>query len=121
MRLVSSILVLNLLVCLLCLAQMRKCKHGLGQIIKSEEAIARSAPALDRITQLLETHFASSTPPRHVKANGKTNALDPCRRMCAESLRQKRAQLHRCSRSDCQFPVVALRRTVETGFLSSEF
>ena len=87
--------------------------HDLGQIMKNEEAIARSAPTLDRITQLMETHFASSTPPRRLEANVKTYPLDPYQRMCAESPRRRRTQLHHCSRSDSQFPVVALRRTVE--------
>lgn len=115
MRLVSFILVLNLLVCRLCLTQMRKCLNGLGQIMKSEEAIARSDLTLDRITQLLETHLALSTPRRHLEANVKTYALYPRQNMCAESPRHKRSQLHRCSRSDCQSPVGELRRTVATG------
>lgn len=93
---------------------------GLRQIVKSEEAIARSSPTLDRTTQLLETHFALSTPRRHLGGNVKTYASDQCQKMCAESAKHKRPQLHRCSPSDVQFPVGAVQDTVETGGPDSE-
>ena len=121
MRFVSCILVLNLLVCLFCMAQMRKCMDGLGQIVKSEEAIARSAPTLDRTTQLLETHFALSTPRRPLGTNVKTYASDQCQKMCAESAKHKRPQLDRCSPSNCQFPGGAAQHTVQTGIPTQNF
>lgn len=93
MKLVSFLLVLNLLACMACLAQLRKCMVRLAEIKQIEQNVANSSLELERLPKLLETHFALGTAPRHLLTYTKTNVLNPDTRdvLSFEKNRQRRA------------------------------
>src|SRR5215472_16393377 len=69
MRLSWSLVILNLLACMACLAQSKK----------TDESVPMSIPKLERMPEFLETRFALSAAPPHLRANATTYLLDPAK------------------------------------------